>query len=129
MKLKKLNETLFVIYMIGVIIMLGLTITKTDFKFAMPFVMVYMIFILLSGLYFLIITVIKLRRSKKQKLVQILYTAFKFCVGLLVIQYVLSLFIKQVTFDGGEIGRIIVIAFAFSFFTHLFSNETNAEEQ
>jgi len=123
MKLKKLNETLFVIYLIGVIIMLGLIITKTDFKIAMPFVMVYMIFILLSGLYFLIITVIKLRRSKKQKLVQILYTAFTFCVGLLVIQYVLSLFIKQVTFDGEEIGKIIVIAFAFSFFTHLFSNE------
>jgi amino acid transporter len=123
MKKDILTYIIFALVVVGKIIVLFIVNKNIDNNFSFYFVIGYVIFLLLSLLYFIIATVINLRKLKWFDIRKRLFRFVTLFILFSVTTYILKYMFRPSDIDVYDFGTPLGLALGLSFFDLMFSEE------
>ena len=124
MKRNILTYLIYALYVVGTVITLFIVNRNIDNSFSFKFVIGYVIFLLSSFLYFIVVTIINLKKLKR---FEIRIRFFKFVTLFILfsaVTYILNYIFRPSKIDIYDFGTPLGIALAFAFFDLMVSNKS-----
>jgi len=125
MKRNILEYIIYTLFVVGTIIVLLIVNKNIDNTFSFYFIIGYVIFLLLSLLYFIIATVINMRKLKWVDIRKRIYRFITLFILISAITYILKYIFRPSDIDVFDFGTPLGLAFGLSFFDLMFFKEKN----
>ena len=123
MKRNILTYIIYALVVVGTIIVLFIVNKNVDNAFSFYFIIGYVIFLLMSFLYFIIVTVINIKKLKWTDLRKRLFKFITLFIFISVTTYILKFIFRPSDIDVYDFGTPLGLALSLSFFDLMFSKE------